>query len=86
MCHSPKSDHDLASELPDSPLELHQSEPKTFDQEQRAVLELELLAVSEDNADSESVSMDDKSWRVPQRPVWLKLWSRPAMCLARRRR
>ena len=71
MCHSLKSDHDLASESPDSPPELHQSEPKTFDQEQWVVLELELPAVSEDNADSESVSMDvdDKSQRVPQRPL-----------------
>ena len=51
MCHSPKSDHDLASESPDSLPELCQSEPQTFDQEQLVALELQLSAVSEDDAD-----------------------------------
>jgi len=82
VCHSLKSDHDLASESPDSLPEFCQSEPKTFD---HVALELELSEVSEDDADSESMSMDDKSWRVPQRPVWLKLQSRPALCWARHR-
>ena len=68
-----------------TPPELRQSEPKTFNQEQWVVLELELLAVSEDNADLDSMSMDNISRRVPQRPVWLKLRSRPALHLARRR-
>jgi len=48
------------------------------------VLDSELSAVSEEDADSESVSMDDKSLRLLKRPlVLLNLWSRPALWRAR---
>ena len=68
-------------ELPDSLPELRQHDPKTFDQEQLlVVLDSELSAVSEEDANSESVSMDDKSLRLLKRPlVLLNLQSRPAL-------